>query len=226
MTQVNPKKSRSERVASLKLGKLDWQIWLDRLRSTDVLIRFAVAATAALLLTLLVRGWEPPFPYRIGYVPPRAIPARVPFQVEDDVQTDALRIQAAREVLCIYENRKEPLVQLRGAMKDALFSLRTQQPSNELSDIQQENLHAFGITPPNAEPLRDGGKIITNELAIECIQKTLATDAEISKYDSAIREIFDPMEELGLLQSLRHDSHKGNQRFIKVISVGDEGNRR
>ncbi len=226
MTQVNPKKSRSERAAALKLGKLDWQIWLDQLRSADVLMRIGVAATAAFLLTILVRGWEPPFPYRIGYVPPRAIPARVPFQVENDVQTDALRIQAAREVLCIYENRKEPLVQLRGAMKDALFSLRIQQPSEELSDIQRENLHAFGITPPNAEPLRDAGTIITNELAIECIQKTLATDAEISKYDSAIREIFDPMEELGLLQSLRHDSHKGNQRFIKVISVGDEGNRR
>jgi len=226
MSQSQPKRSRSERAAALKLGKLDWEILFERLFSTDAMIRLGITAVAAVLLTLLVRGWEPPFPYRVGYVPPRAIPARVPFQLEDEVQTDVLRSQAAREVLCVYENRKEPLVQLRGAMKDALFSLRMPSPSSDLSAIQRDNLKAFGIEPDEGEPLRNGAETITTQAAIDCIRKTLATDAEISKYDSAIREIFDPIEETGVLQSLRHDSQKGNQRFIKVFNLGDDSYRR
>jgi putative nucleotidyltransferase with HDIG domain len=143
--------------------------------------------------------------------------ARVPFKVEDEVKTDALRIQAAREVLCIYENRKEPLVQLRGAIKDSLFAIRDAADSIALTKLQTQILDSFGVTVLDMEETP-----LSYDQALDAVKKTLSTDADISKYDSAMREILDPLEEFGLLISLSHDSEKGNQRFIRVIQLGNE----
>jgi putative nucleotidyltransferase with HDIG domain len=217
MSAPSGSKTRSERVASLKVSKLDWQIWLDRITRMDAVVRLLAALVAALAITFFVRAWEPPFAYREGFVPQRAIFARVPFQVEDTAKTDALRIQAAREVLCIYENRKEPLVQLRGAIKDHLFALREVPSATELSAGHRQLLDSFGVTVLDAD-----AKPLTYDMALEAVRSTLINDADISKYDSAMRETFDPIEEFGLLSSLTHDNEKGNQRFIRVFPIGNE----
>jgi len=215
--QNTSKKSRSERAASLRTRRFNWQDWVDRATSMDLLIRLSIVVLAGLTLSLILRGWEPPFPYRIGYVPPRAIPARVSFQIEDEAQTDGLKLQAAREVLCVYENRKEPLIQLRGDLHDALFSLRDYSETQPLSDVQLEDLTLFGSQSEGSNSVAPDKQEV-----IDCIKKTLATDADITKFDAAIQKIFGPLEEFGVLQSLRHDPQKGNQRFIKVIQRGSE----
>jgi len=215
--QNSPRKSRSERAASMKTSRFDWQRWIDQARSLDLLTKASVLLAAGVLLTLVLRGWEPPFPYRIGYVPQRAIPARIPFQIEDETQTNGLRVQAAREVRCVYENRKEPLVQLRGSLQDALFALRDHQNQDDFSELQLASLDLLGSQPEGSNTIA----LEKSEL-IDCIKKTLATDADLSKFDSAIRKIFDPWEEFGILHSLRHDPQKGNQRFIKVFPLGDD----
>ena len=151
--QNSPSKSRSERAASIKTSRFDWQRWIDQATSLDLLTRASVLLAAGVLLSLVLRGWEPPFPYRIGYVPQRAIPARIPFQIEDDVQTDGLRVQAAREVLCVYENRKEPLVQLRGSLQDALFALRDHQNQDDFSELQLASLDLFGSQPEGSNTI-------------------------------------------------------------------------
>jgi cyclic-di-AMP phosphodiesterase PgpH len=217
MSNIPSSKTRSERVANLKLDKLSWQVWLERLTQLDSLLRLGVAMIAAIAVTVCVRGWEPPFGYREGFVPQRAILARVPFKFEDALKTDALRIQAAREVLCIYENRKEPLVQLRGAVKDALFALKDIPSAIELSKPQMQILDTFGATVLDADQAP-----VDYETALQAIRKTLTGEADFSKYDAAIREILDPIEEYGLLISLDHDSDKGNQRFIRVFQIGNQ----
>ena len=217
MSTSSKSKTRSERVASLKLEKLGWQIWLEEITRLDSLLRLGIAIIAAIIITVFVRGWEPPFTYREGFVPQRAILARVPFKFEDALKTDALRIQAAREVLCIYENRKEPLVQLRGAVKDALFALRDVPSTLELTKTQNQLLDSFGATVLDSDKTP-----LDYETALKAIQQTLAAEADLSKYDAAIREILDPIEEFGLLVSLEHDSDKGNQRFIRVFQIGNE----
>ncbi len=57
------------------------------------MLRFGFAIAAILIVTLAVQAWNPPFPYRQGYVPARAIVARVPFEVLDEKQTDNKRAQ-------------------------------------------------------------------------------------------------------------------------------------
>lgn len=217
MSTPSTSRTRSERAASIKVGKLDWQVWLEQITRFDALVRLLVALVAAVIVTLFVRGWEPPFAYREGFVPQRAILARVPFKVEDGIKTDVLRIQAAREVLCVYENRKEPLVQLRGAIKDALFALREVTNTAEMSPGQTVILDAFGATVLDMDSAP-----LTYEVALDAVRSTLVSDADISKYDSAMREILDPIEEFGLLVSLSHDSETGNQRFIRVFQIGNE----
>ena len=58
------------------------------LRQRDSLLRLALCFAAALIIWGVTGAWEPPFPYRSGYVPPRAIVARVEFRVENSNQTE------------------------------------------------------------------------------------------------------------------------------------------
>ena len=99
MSSTSNPKTRSERAANLRVDRYPWRRLFERVTSFDALARLGLAIVAAALLTVFVRGWEPPFAYRKGYIPQRAILARIPFKVEDDVKTRDLRIQAGREVL-------------------------------------------------------------------------------------------------------------------------------
>ncbi|MFM8572538.1 MAG: HDIG domain-containing metalloprotein, partial [Pirellula sp.] len=218
--QNTSKKSRSERAASLRTRHFDRQDWICWAKDTAVVSKLTLLLLCGLALSLLLRSWEPPFPYRIGFVPQRAIPARIPFQIEDEAQTDVLRVQAARDVLCIYENRKEPLIRLRGDLQDALFSLRDSNPAEQLSQEQKGNLELFG---PQIDGAASNG--VDQQEIIDSIKKTLATDADITKFDAAMKKIFAPLEEVGVLQTLRHDPQRGNQRFIKVIQQGNDDQR-
>lgn len=217
MSSTTNAKTRSERAANLRVDRYPWRSLFERVTSLDAIARLGLAIVAAVILTVFVRGWEPPFAYRKGYIPQRAILARIPFKVVDEVKTDALKIQAGREVLSIYENNKEPIVQLRGAVKDALFAVREAADPIALTKKQLEILASFGVSVLNSDETP-----MTNEQALATIQKTLGTDADISRFDSGMRNVFDPIEEIGLLRSLEHDIEQGNQRYIRVIKAGEE----
>lgn len=215
-TTPNPK-TRSERAANLRVDRFTWRTMFDRFTSLDSLGRLGIAIAAAALITIFVRGWEPPFAYRKGFIPQRAVMPRVAFKVNDDAKTNMLREQAAREVLCIYENNREPLVQLRGAVKDALFAVLEAPDTTSLTKKQIQTLELFGATVLNPDE-----KPLSHEQALAAVHATVGTDADISKFDSAVREVLDPLEETGLIRSLQHDIEKGNQRFIRVFKAGEE----
>jgi cyclic-di-AMP phosphodiesterase PgpH len=217
MSSSSNAKTRSERAANLRFNQYPWRRLLDRITSFDALARLGIAILAALILVVFVRGWEPPFAYRKGYIPQRAILPRVPFRVADVDKTHALQIQAGREVLCVYENNREPLVQLLGAVKDAMFALREAATEADLTKKHLHSLDQFG-----ASVLDQDGTPLTHEQALATVHATLATDADVSKFDAAMREVFDPIQETGLLRSMSHDIEKGNQRYIRVFKIGDE----
>ncbi len=110
-------------------------------------------------------------------------------------------------------------MQLRGAIKDALFSLREVTDPTALTKQQIATLDSLGVSV-----LEPDEKPITHESALDAIHKTLATDADISKYDSAMREVLDPIIETGILRALSHDIESGNQRFIRVVQLGTTTN--
>lgn len=217
MSSTQNAKTRSERAANLRVEGYPWRRVFERFTSVEALMRLGMAVIAAIVLVIFVRGWEPPFAYRKGFIPQRAILPRVPFKVVDQEKTYALRIQAGREVLCIYENNKEPIVQLRDGVKDALFAVREAKNAAELTTKHTHSLDQLGATVLDFDETP-----LSHERALEAIHATLATDADISKFDAAMREVLDPIEEFGLLRSLSHDIEKGNQRYIRVFKIGDE----
>jgi putative nucleotidyltransferase with HDIG domain len=210
-------KTRSERAANLGIDRYPWKSWVSKISTWESAGRLGIAVFVAILIMLFVRAWEPPFAYRQGFVPQRAILARVPFQVVDEVKTEVLKTQAAREVYCVYENRSEPISQLRGAIKDSLFSLRDVADPLTLTKQQIATLDLLGVSvlDPDQAP-------ISHEVAIDAIRKTLATDADTTKFDAVMREVLDPIIEKGMLKSLAHDLEMGNQRYIRVVPAGLE----
>jgi len=217
MSSTTNAKTRSERAANLKVDSYSWRRLFERMTSFDALARLGLAIVAAAVLTVFVRGWEPPFAYRKGYIPQRAILARIPFKVEDEIKTRDLRIQAGRDVLPIYDNNKEPIVKLRIALREALFAVLDSKTPTDLTTKQSEILATLGVTVLNPDE-----KSLTNEQALIAIQKCLRSDSDVVWFDAILRELIDPIERSGLLRALAHDVEQGNQRSIRVRSPGED----
>ncbi|HVA44923.1 MAG TPA: HDIG domain-containing protein [Pirellulales bacterium] len=80
---MSRKRSRSVRVTSFDLAPGWFARAIVALRRGDVLLRIALALSAAVAIWTVAFGWQPPFPYHVGYVPQRNITARVQFRVDD-----------------------------------------------------------------------------------------------------------------------------------------------
>lgn len=219
MTNTNPSvRTRSERVAALSTERSGWRRWLGLVVSTPALSRFAIASAVAIALTIVMQGWNPPFSYREGYIPPRAIIARVRFEVPDPTKTEINKSQKKQEVLCFYENRPQPLTQLRGALKEQVFMLLENQDSKQplvdsLNGKAQEALRRFTIGAN--EPAH-----VAPEAALVALREMLAEDKQLDKFDQTMRAVFQPLEEKGLLNALSHKLEEGNQQQIRVFMIG------
>lgn len=172
-----------------------------------------MAVLAGLAILIIMRGWQPPFAYREGDVPLRAVVARVAFDMLDEGQTAVLRDQKRREVLCFYENRPQPLSQLRSAIKDHVFALLGDKPYEELPADQQKSLKLF-------IPGSDGEQELSPDDALKVLRSLLSESGQLDKFDQAMRNVLDPLAETGILKSLSHDMDKGSQRSILVFPTG------
>jgi cyclic-di-AMP phosphodiesterase PgpH len=213
MAPTNTKRTRSERVASLQLEPSKFNSWLRELLKAAVLLRLGLALVAAIAILYILSGWRPAFSYREGDIPPRAIVARVPFDMVDVAKTAVLRDQKRREVLCFYENRPQLLSQLRSAIKDHVFSLRGDKPFEDLPVEQQRSLQQF-------IPGAGGEQELLQQDALAVLRTLLSESGQLEKFDQALRDILDPIAETGTLISLSHDMDQGSQKSILVFPTG------
>lgn len=215
MASPTTKRTRSERVASLQLEPSSVHRWLRQFLTGKSLLRIAMSVCAALLVVIILEGWKPSFAYREGQIPQRDVVARVAFDIVDASQTELLRKQKRREVLCFYENRSQPFSQLNSTIKNKFSSLLGDVPYAELSADQKRSLAE--IMPATA-----GEDDLTEPEALERIRSLLdeRTKLEGSKFDQALKLVLDPIAETGVLKSIGHDSEQGNQRSIIVYPAG------
>jgi cyclic-di-AMP phosphodiesterase PgpH len=164
-------------------------------------------------LLVILEGWQPPFAYREGYVPPRAIISRVAFEVADAEKTDMLRAQIRREVLCFYENNPGPFGQLSSAIIGRFAQLMPDKPYEELDSEQRAALESL-------LPGKDDELEISREQALLAVRSLLSPPGQNEKLSVAMRMVFEPLVEHGVLKSLSHDIDEGNQRLIHVFSSG------
>jgi cyclic-di-AMP phosphodiesterase PgpH len=185
-----------------------------RLFATDSLLRIALAIVAAVSMFIILRGWEPPFPYREGFVPARSIMARVAFKVEDKAKTAVLRSEKRRTTLCFYENQPRPLVQLRSTITGMILPLRTAQSVEDLDSTQRQTLQQL-------LPNKDGEVEFSAEQALLAIRSLLAQEDQIDKFSEALTSVLDPLKGSGILKTLEHSPEEGDQRLINVFTAGE-----
>ncbi|MCE9527657.1 MAG: HDIG domain-containing protein [Planctomycetales bacterium] len=93
---------------------------LQALRRPEVVTRLSMCGVAAVVMWLLTGAWEPLFPYRPGYIPPRDILARVDFKVPDQSATDKLKDEARRSTEAVYINDVDKLDKVRRELSGKL----------------------------------------------------------------------------------------------------------
>jgi cyclic-di-AMP phosphodiesterase PgpH len=207
-------RTRSDRVAAIQIESIWYRSWR-HFTQPSALIRLSIALAAALVVMYSVKAWNPPFAYRQGYIPPRAIMARVYFEMIDKAKTDSRKADASRSVICYYENRNQPLTQLRGAAKDQILRLRGNLQVADLTLEQRDVLKNF-FPKSESEPK------LSQQNALSAIHAILDEEAQLERFDLVLRSVLTPIEETGLLKNLSHKIEDGNQAFIRVFESGQE----
>ncbi len=189
------------------------------------LLQSIIALCAAGLIILILQGWRPAFAYREGQIPQRDIVARVAFDVVDSGQTEMLRKQKRREVLCFYENRSQPILQLISTIKNKFSALLGDTPYDQLSTEQLKILaELMPVGSLSSTSAAGGADVELSEQDVLTRLRALLDDntkLEGGKFDQALRSILDPLAETGVLKSIGHDSEQGNQRSIIVFASGN-----
>ncbi|MDO4558182.1 MAG: hypothetical protein Q4C47_04385, partial [Planctomycetia bacterium] len=117
-------RSRAERFAARAPGTSTIGRWWAALRHRAVRWRLIVTLATAVLLCVILRGWNPPFTYRSGYVPDEMVVSRTAFKAVDPERTAQLRDDARAHVRPIYQNDPTPLNLLENECFDQLLAIR------------------------------------------------------------------------------------------------------
>ncbi|MCE9629489.1 MAG: HDIG domain-containing protein [Planctomycetia bacterium] len=115
---VNHNRRRTRRGASVDAPHGFWTLLAERVAQPHVLARLGLCLAAAIVILLMLRGWEEPFPFRLGWVPPRGIVSRVAFERPDPEATRTAQERAAAKVRVVYTQDKAPVVRLRDGLKN------------------------------------------------------------------------------------------------------------
>jgi membrane-associated HD superfamily phosphohydrolase len=233
------KRSRFERVSSLELPPGQWERAWVSLRRRDVLGRIGLALLTAASLCSVIRGWNPPFTYRLGHIPSRDIVANVPFSKLDPVATQAAQQEARRMARHVYSQDSEPLVQLRAELRNTLASSIAKAPTLDKLDpkfwreFQLPASLAFQKRSPPVDPklttAEERAKQLKEEQAKREKQYKEFHDAvtqpeSLDRVNAALDDIFAQLEDRGLLVDDLGDpgdkDGKGNLKEIVVYTKG------
>jgi len=215
MSSGSPKRTRSERVASLQLPPNAFAQACRTMQRGDVLLRVLCCFLAAAAMLVITKGWRPPFPYRSGDTPPRNIVARVAFQTPNPPGTSEAQEKARRAVQCVYEHDPRPLIELRQALKDRVFQVLRAESYEALAPELWDEFQ------PAEAPGADEASVAERAAAFAAFREAVADDPELTALDAALGQALAEFERDGLLESLQHDLLAGSQTEIVVAPIGD-----
>ena len=210
MASGNLKRTRSDRVAALRLPPTRWARLLAFFQRADVLLRLGLAGLAAVIMWLMTGGWTPPFSYRSGFIPPRDIVARAMFA--DPERTEALRKQKRGETILYYAHDPGPLIELRKALKDRVIQVVQPQKYDQVDlEVWRE------FWPPPEQRAGFDGSVAWRQL-----QEGLSSDQALDQFDQALQSAMAQYERYGLLQNLQHKLEEGSHTTLLVHPQGKE----
>jgi putative nucleotidyltransferase with HDIG domain len=199
----------------LELPPGRWERTWASFRRSDVLLRIGLAIAAALLICLLVRGWDPPFVYRAGQVPLRPVTARVSFEAVNPADTATARERARRQVPATYVNDPEPMDRLVDSLETAVRDVLAAESFTSL-DLQHRGDFRFQ-GPPDAPPSPSGQE---GAERFERFRQALAGDKDLAAFHKAVTAALAPFRERGVLGNNAEKPTPGGLGEIVVYPVG------
>lgn len=218
MNGHNKSRTSQERIESLGIPKprmVQW--WIDSDKA-DWAVRILIGLSAAVALLIVCKTWEPRFTFRSGMIPERDIIARVNFEVENQIETQANRLQKVREVPVFYRNRMAPLEQLRARLKNRLFVVLDAPSMKEMNEEERKAFEEFASIEPVTPESATVDRPSANE-QFDALKAVFGGDPELEKLDTAFKNLKQDEFEHGLLQSLKHEPEQGSQRLIRVYTT-------
>ena len=217
MATGGQRRKRSDRVAALGIPPGQWERAWASLRRRDVLGRIGLAAVSAVLMALVIQGWDPPLAYRTGYTPPRDIVARVTFEEHDPEATRVARERAKLRVPHVYARDNEPLVQLRAKLRNTVAELASAESLDEADgDTWSEFLPKVS---GDAEPPSDEAQA----RLFQQFRNTFTGAEGLDQLDVAVSAALAPYEQRGLLHRLDKRLGPGNEHEIVVYPQDKPG---
>lgn len=220
MATGGQKRTRLERVAALELPPGQWERVWSGVRRRGVLVRLGLALVAAMVLCVVVRGWDPPFTARTGYSPPNDIVAKVSFSKPNPEWTSVAQEIAQSRVRCIFVQHPERLVQLRTLLRNKIVDLTR---AEKVSDVDPQLWDKF-------QPIAHLGSVRpsrrSREEEFRAFRRELDSPEKLEHFDKAVAAAFAPFEQRGLLEKLPGEMSKGNSEEILVYPVGKPAERR
>ncbi len=189
------KRKRLDRVAALELPPNHWERVLTNMRHPDVIVRIGLAAATALLLCVVVRAWELPFPYRSSLRPPRDITTRVAFSVNNLAETRARQDRARWQVPYIFVRDQEPLIRMEETLRNTVLEFLAAPSYDELAhpEAWKGFMPATPERSPSEKELREG---------FDLFRKMLAGDEDLKRFAGAVHEALEEYDSSGLLRSI------------------------
>ena len=198
------------------------KVLTDALANPVIWARFGLCAITAVILWIVMFGWSPAFPYRTRQAPTRQLRARVEFKYIDLSETEEAKRRARNSVLCFYENDPMPLEDLRQALIDRVFKIK----SNEYADIDAAVWQEFLADPETESDSDEATEEVTEEELFARFQKALEGDERLERLKQAVEKAFIEVDKNGLLENLGHDLGQGSMLEIQVFGKGNLDNAR
>ncbi len=179
-------------------------------------------------------GWAPAFPYRVREAPLRDLHARTTFEFQDLQATSQEKIRTRRNLLCYYVHDQQALEQVRQALVDDVFAIKTT-PFSEIKDF--ETLNRFfaakptipvAVKPEAEEPETKAEEAAQKSELEENFNRMLLAlekDEELIAFRDAIDKAFLDIDKTGLLDQLTHEFGEGSMKEIDVY-IGETTNSR
>lgn len=213
------KRKRSERVAALELPPGSFERAMLYCKRGDVLLRLALCVLTVIALWCVTLSWSAPLEYQSGYVPPRNIVAKVPFQQLDPDKTREAEMIARNKVSFVYDHDVDKLVQLRAALRNRAIELGG---AKSFTDLDTSVWNEFFPLPGSDAPVLTPEE---QEQRFQLLRGALSTPEGLAKLQRAVEEVLAPYERRGLLDKLPQEPTEGNQQEIVVIPKGNPAQR-
>ncbi|OYP28920.1 HD family phosphohydrolase [Rhodopirellula sp. MGV] len=211
-------RTRQERIESLGIPKPRFvQWWIDSDKA-DWAVRAAIGLFAAAALLIICRTWEPRFAFRSGLIPTRDVIAKVDFEVENEIETHARRLQQILGVPVFYRNNPAPLQQLGARLNNRLFVVLEAPSIDEMNNDEKVAFEEFIANDPLTPETVDGSRPTAQD-QFAALKEVFKNDSELKKLQTAFKHLVKDEFDYGVLQSLKHDPEQGNQQFIRVYNV-------